>query len=110
MDYHYILGGTLAFVVWLVLLYGSRRRNQREKFWLKNSLQHEKCESDMTSGITDIIVVGAGVAGSSLAYALGKVKIFSFPIISCQFDHKQIIIMYTTSSYFGPKANTKDTY
>ena len=69
MDYqNYILVGTLAFMLWC---FSTIRKNS----CLKSSLHHQKCQSEMAAASTEIIIVGAGVAGSSLAYALGKVKL-----------------------------------
>lgn len=79
--YQFILGGAVAFVVGFVLLLSSRdKKDTRASIGsqTENGLkvsQNGKCHSEM-AGSTDIIIVGAGVAGSALAYALGKV-IFS---------------------------------
>ncbi|EOX92516.1 Squalene epoxidase - like 1 [Theobroma cacao] len=72
----YLVGGLLASVLGLVLMY----KKIHNSFSSKN-VQKENCLMSFDKGIThdseigesaDIIIVGAGVAGSALAYTLGK--------------------------------------
>ncbi|XP_062082595.1 squalene monooxygenase SE1-like [Humulus lupulus] len=64
-QYISILIATIAFMVWFVWRYSSSRNSIC-------SHNNPKCQPATAAGSTDIIVVGAGVAGSSLAYALAK--------------------------------------
>lgn len=76
---HYLLGGMAVSLLGLGLLFllfrshskneskqnGNRIRRSDEKFEVSD-------ESGPDSDLADVIVVGAGVAGSALAYTLGK--------------------------------------
>ncbi|KAF5731882.1 Squalene monooxygenase [Tripterygium wilfordii] len=80
MDYKYIMEGIMAFVLGFVLFYFSRGKKKatssasidvdKEKMFIKAS--ENGIWSSESGGGTDIIIVGAGVAGSALAYTLGK--------------------------------------
>lgn len=78
MDSKHIFGGVVAaFLFGFVVLYSSRGRENikaseknRSKKTLKSS-GNGVCRSNF-AGNTDVIIVGAGVAGSALAYALAK--------------------------------------
>lgn len=81
MDYQYILGGILACsLAFVFVLYGfgekkktdSSSMDVKSNGYAKTSLENGICSQDIV-GETDIIVVGAGVAGAALAYTLGKV-------------------------------------
>lgn len=85
--YHYILSGGVGFKLgFMWLIYSSTStssRGNREEHptasMADNALkmsQNRKCQSSEMAEAADIIIVGAGVAGSSLAYALGKVTFF----------------------------------
>jgi squalene monooxygenase len=86
MDSKHIFGGVVAaFLFGFVVLYSSRGRENikaseknRSKKTLKSS-GNGVCRSNF-AGNTDVIIVGAGVAGSALAYALAKV-ITSFTMV-----------------------------
>ncbi|KAJ4828154.1 hypothetical protein Tsubulata_005029 [Turnera subulata] len=78
MDYEFIMEGIVAFLLGLVFLYKLRgRRNTKA---LVNNLENETlksstngmCQPEDMAKSTDIIIVGAGVAGSALAYTLAK--------------------------------------
>ncbi|KAJ6761798.1 SQUALENE MONOOXYGENASE [Salix koriyanagi] len=78
MDSKHIFGGAVAaFLFGFVVLYSSRRREKikaSEKTPTKKKLKscgNGVCRSNF-AGNTDVIIVGAGVAGSALAYALAK--------------------------------------
>ncbi|KAJ6762356.1 SQUALENE MONOOXYGENASE, partial [Salix koriyanagi] len=79
MDSKHIFGGAVAaFLFGFVVLYSSRRREKikaSEKTPTKKNLKsygNGVCEIKFCFGNTDVIIVGAGVAGSALAYALAK--------------------------------------
>ncbi|KAB5512026.1 hypothetical protein DKX38_029054 [Salix brachista] len=78
MDSKHIFGGAVAaFLFGFVVLYSSRRREKIKasgKTPTKKNLKSSGngvCRSNF-AGNTDVIIVGAGVAGSALAYALAK--------------------------------------
>ncbi|EOX97271.1 hypothetical protein QUC31_015774 [Theobroma cacao] len=76
-----ILGGVIASLLGVVLLHHIRRRKVKGASSM-GIIQGNEClessQNEMLSGSeiattsTDIIIVGAGVAGSALAYTLGK--------------------------------------
>ncbi|XP_015893296.3 squalene epoxidase 1-like isoform X1 [Ziziphus jujuba] len=86
--YHYILlSGAFAFIlsfVWLIYTSSTSRRNKEELPTTPSMAdnqtadralqmsQNRKCQLSKMAETADIIIVGAGVAGSALAYALGK--------------------------------------
>ncbi|XP_057990396.1 squalene monooxygenase SE1-like [Hevea brasiliensis] len=77
MEYQYVIGGILASVLGFVLLNRSRgmkktkeaKENMRDE--VVKSSEQVLCQSENATN-ADIIIVGAGVAGSALAYTLGK--------------------------------------
>ncbi|KAG8645780.1 hypothetical protein MANES_10G091832v8 [Manihot esculenta] len=77
MEYQYVVGGIIASVLGFLLLYRSRgmkktkesRENMRDE--VVKSSEQVVCRSE-NSISTDVIIVGAGIAGSALAYTLGK--------------------------------------
>ncbi|XP_058735539.1 squalene monooxygenase SE2-like [Vicia villosa] len=83
MDYQYILGGLIACILAVVfVLYsfaekkkvterGSGSTDVKSNGYAKTSSENGICSQEV-EGETDIIVVGAGVAGAALAYTLGK--------------------------------------
>ncbi|CAI8618027.1 unnamed protein product [Vicia faba] len=84
MDYQYSLGGFLACILAFVfVLYSFAGKNKKVKErgsssidvkssgYAKTSSENGICSQEV-EGETDIIVVGAGVAGAALAYTLGK--------------------------------------
>ncbi|KAJ4833977.1 hypothetical protein Tsubulata_027453 [Turnera subulata] len=78
MDYTSIFGNLVAFLLGFSLIYSFKKirkiglpmKNQSDEA-LKWSAK-EKSWSSGNDGRVDIMIVGAGVAGSALAYALGK--------------------------------------
>ncbi|KAF5731883.1 squalene monooxygenase-like isoform X1 [Tripterygium wilfordii] len=80
MDYQYIMEGIMAFVLGFVLFYFSRTKKKaissvsfdigKEKMLIKEA-ENGICNSENGGG-ADIVIVGAGVAGSALAYTLAK--------------------------------------
>ncbi|KAI4296496.1 hypothetical protein L6164_036449 [Bauhinia variegata] len=80
MDFYYIIGGilasTLAFV-FALYSFVKKNKNGRGSIHGKRSngfskiSENELCPPEV-AGSTDIIIVGAGVAGAALAYTLGK--------------------------------------
>uniref|UniRef100_A0A6N2LWL5 Squalene monooxygenase n=1 Tax=Salix viminalis TaxID=40686 RepID=A0A6N2LWL5_SALVM len=74
---HIFGGGVAAFLFGFVVLYSSRRRENikaSEKTRTKKKLKSSGngVYSSNFAGNTDVIIVGADVAGSALAYALAK--------------------------------------
>lgn len=73
----YILGGFIASLIGFVLLYNLRRKTRktrkvvRKTESIKSSAAAAGHSTD-DAGDSDIIIVGAGVAGAALAYTLGK--------------------------------------
>ncbi|XP_057416902.1 squalene monooxygenase SE1-like [Lotus japonicus] len=80
MDYSYILGGilasSLAFVFVLYSFTEKRKATSSSSLHLKSNGSAKTSENGICpqngEGSTDIIIVGAGVAGAALAYTLGK--------------------------------------
>ncbi|KAK8564395.1 hypothetical protein V6N12_036520 [Hibiscus sabdariffa] len=75
MSDHYIVGvaGVLASLLSLVFLYYNFLVRCRERSELKRPASTEAPRGNREAvGTTDIIIVGAGVAGAALAYSLGK--------------------------------------
>ena len=78
MEYQFIMGGIVAIVILgFQLLYYRSTGNKKTGA----SMEVGANESSQTENVmnTDIIIVGAGVAGSALAYTLGKGSLFLFP-------------------------------
>lgn len=81
MEYQYVVGGIIASLLGFLLLYRSRgmkkskesRENMRDE--VVKSSEQVVCWSE-NSISSDVIIVGAGVAGSALAYTPGKVNLF----------------------------------
>ncbi|KDP37618.1 hypothetical protein JCGZ_06961 [Jatropha curcas] len=76
MDYKLVMGGIIASIWALILVYRLRGKDNRVpvKSFKDEKLKRgrkEICPTEMAA-TPDIIIVGAGVAGSALAYALGK--------------------------------------
>ncbi|CAJ1961424.1 unnamed protein product [Sphenostylis stenocarpa] len=81
MDFEYILGGIIAStMVLLFLLFGSASKKEAKgsvhaenngDSIIKTSSENGNHHQDILA-TTDIIIVGAGVAGAALAYTLGK--------------------------------------
>ena len=73
----YIVGGFIATLFAFVLLYSIRRRTKkalkivRKDECIKSSVAGGGSLPDL-GGDTDVVIVGAGVAGAALAYTLGK--------------------------------------
>lgn len=77
----YILGGFVASLFGFVLLYNLRRKIKKSKG--SKIVRNDQCIKTSNDGIhrsavdcgsTDVIIVGAGVAGAALAYTLGNVR------------------------------------
>ena len=80
MEYQYLLGVVIASVLgWGLLLFfhAKGRRKGRVSMNIPSNRTLKSSENGLSWAcnpeITDIIIVGAGVAGSALAYTLGKV-------------------------------------
>ena len=78
MVYQYIVGGVLASLLGFVLLYGFKgKKTTRASMEITRNgcvktSGNGTCQPE-TAGSTDVVIVGAGVAGAALAYTLGKV-------------------------------------
>lgn len=75
MAYEYI--GAIAYLLWFLFVFlyynnSSPRGGLKNRRTASMVLPKENCASKST---TDIIIVGAGVAGAALAYSLAKVRI-----------------------------------
>ncbi|KAJ4848754.1 hypothetical protein Tsubulata_020473 [Turnera subulata] len=78
MDCTFTVGGLIACLLWFTLIYSSKKK--RNTGISMKDLSREaskrsangKARSDNDDGSMDVIIVGAGVAGAALAYALGK--------------------------------------
>ncbi|KAH9694917.1 Squalene monooxygenase [Citrus sinensis] len=64
------LGAVIAILLGFALFYGLKGKKKSIDSSMKSS-ENRTCKSDSGKS-TDIIIVGAGVAGSALAYTLGK--------------------------------------
>ncbi|MBA0631132.1 hypothetical protein Godav_003154 [Gossypium davidsonii] len=75
-QYIVVVAGAIASLLGFVFLY----YNSLVRFWGLTNLKRRSAlelpkENSEAVGTTDIIIVGAGVAGAALAYSLGKVPI-----------------------------------
>lgn len=81
-NHQYLVAGTIAFLLGFVVLYNSRRRRRNSingglaevgelDSGVKRCGNGQFFQSD-TAGNTDVIIVGAGVAGAALACTLAK--------------------------------------
>lgn len=84
----YLLAWIFASVIALIAVYGTvatRRSNNNRRASLEEEERSRGCltvsdaECRSADGDVDVIIVGAGVAGSALAHTLGKVLI-SLPL------------------------------
>ncbi|XAR73023.1 squalene monooxygenase [Bertholletia excelsa] len=76
-DFQYLLGGLLASLLGLALLYKSKSTKKRRAPMVIQRHQSFKTSVNgsrrlETARSADVIIVGAGVAGSALAHTLGK--------------------------------------
>lgn len=91
MVYQNIFGAVIASLLGFAFLY--RLRGKKKARALVKTDQNGNCLKSSENGIceakistsTDIIIVGAGVVGSALAYTLGKVKFSNSLRGSCLF-------------------------
>jgi squalene monooxygenase len=99
MDYQYILGGiillasSLAFV-FILYSFGEKKKNkvvEEGSSYAKISSENGICSQEVEEGETDIIIVGAGVAGAALAYTLGKVYMF---VLISSYEFMHLICLY----------------
>ncbi|XAR52970.1 Squalene monooxygenase [Bertholletia excelsa] len=79
IDHHYLLGGLVASLLGLVLFLWSPRTKTGKNGTPRTIRRNESLKTTANvshrldaAGNSDIIIVGAGVAGSALAYTLGK--------------------------------------
>jgi squalene monooxygenase len=97
MDYQYILGGiillasSLAFV-FILYSFGEKKKKKvtESNEYAKTSSENGICSQEV-EGETDIIIVGAGVAGAALAYTLGKVYMF---VLISSYEFMHLICLY----------------
>lgn len=71
----------MASLFGIVVLYNSRKKRKNMEDLMERMRNecikksgHGGCSQEITD-CTDVIIVGAGVAGSALAYSLGKVSL-----------------------------------
>ena len=83
MDYLYIMGAVIASLLSVVFLHALRGKRTNVKASMKTqngelleSSGNGMCLQAKIDASPDIIIVGAGVVGSALAYTLGKVTLF----------------------------------
>ncbi|XVF45800.1 hypothetical protein PTKIN_Ptkin02bG0235900 [Pterospermum kingtungense] len=75
VDQFVVLGGVIASLMGFVLLYQIRRKkiNSASSMGIQENERLETSQiEEIATNTTDIIIVGAGVAGSALAFTLGK--------------------------------------
>ena len=84
MAYEYIFGGlVIAYLVGLAFLFVNFGKKPSKEINGKNTNGFSKVPSNgpvpepEMSVDTDVVIVGAGVAGAALAYTLGKVIIYN---------------------------------
>ncbi|KAL7002939.1 squalene monooxygenase [Sarracenia purpurea var. burkii] len=97
IDYQYLLGGVIASLLGFVIFYNSRKQTEKNGASMAKTVKTSVDVSyrpSETTGSTDVVIVGAGVAGSALAYALGKV-IPSQPGSLILFSSLSLSIQYT---------------
>lgn len=72
LEQQYILASLIAFILGFTLLYKlyKKRTGPARGTGVKSSSESDVCRTD---GPPDVVIVGAGVAGSALAYSLAKV-------------------------------------
>lgn len=92
MEFQYILGGILASsLAFVFVLYSFAKKRKATSTGSSSKSIHVKSNgfaktsengiySQEAEEATDIIIVGAGVAGSALAYTLGKVQSLLFSV------------------------------
>ena len=81
MEYQYIMGGIIAItVLGFLLLYYRSTGNKK----IRASMEVGVNESNQSENVIniDIIIVGASVVRSALAYTLGKVSVFLFLVLA----------------------------
>jgi squalene monooxygenase len=83
MESDYLFGAIVASLLAVIFLFRSRAKKARTANKavgapLASILEAEAAEIGSSGEGADIIVVGAGVAGSALAYTLAKVRYFLF--------------------------------
>ncbi|KAL9173736.1 hypothetical protein ABFS82_02G008000 [Erythranthe guttata] len=71
----YVFGGLIAWIIGLILLY--RLLENSSKITIKETIRSDAQKSSENAvskkdGPPDVVIVGAGVAGSALAYSLAK--------------------------------------
>jgi hypothetical protein len=81
MVFQYLVGGVAASLLGFVLLYSFRgKKTTRASMEMTRNGSVKKLENGLCrsgiAGSTDVIIVGAGVAGAALAYSLGKVVLY----------------------------------
>lgn len=72
----YVVGGLITWIFGLILLY--RLLQKSSKITVKETVRVPKSSENVVlrrkDGPPDVVIVGAGVAGSALAYSLAKVN------------------------------------
>ncbi|WCJ18119.1 squalene epoxidase 3 [Euphorbia peplus] len=71
MDYELAMEGIIGSLLAILVLLYRLRRKTNQKICVMNSSKYETIKISSVAA-PDIIIVGAGVVGSSFAYALGK--------------------------------------
>lgn len=81
----YALGWIICSIITIVAFYSFvfSRKNCSQRTTENITTATGECRSFNPDGDADVIIVGAGVAGSALAYTLGKVFSFQYLVNLC---------------------------
>lgn len=82
----YFIGGIIAFLLGFALLHNSKRKRDNcrasMEITVNESVSGSESRRPEVEESTDVIIVGAGVAGAALAYTLAKVILSLYNTIS----------------------------
>lgn len=80
MEFQYIIGLLVSASGFMYFMYSSRVKRSSKKASTNEAPNNTNIKASSSTnvnhnaGSSDVIIVGAGVAGSALAYTLGKVR------------------------------------